>query len=1125
MCAWLGVAAREPAFLKMRKARMHKTPKGRRRIRGIGYAVVLIAACGCAHTAMAAAPQEAPINPGFAEVTLPVELVTGPLSMRARRAWVWRVQEPRGPATIRIVLDGDADTTLGPNRLTARRASLWLRPIGVGGVGDGAGIYQVFGYFEDVTSPGGPASYGFSADKLPVEALISATQAVRLTVDARRNGRPSGSPENEAFNVRAEASFAEIIAAIRDPESARADDLAEETLGPPAWILNRRVRSRPSEPERPTETQDDTDGAEPDHGPAADLQPPVSGADRANRKQGRAIPFSPAPRRDSRHAGDRRTDSPPSTRENKTRSSAQQQAQSDGTRAGGDEPKVSTQPKVDRIFSSSGVFFFSAGESITIERGDDANSVSLLGGVVVQHEGADRIVEMVAQRAVLFLDPGPLAETLGQTDVTDVQGIYLEGGVRITDGGYTLRSPSVYYDVRADRAVLIDAVFRTYDDKLRMPLYMRADVIRQEAAGRFSAEKATYSNTAFAEPHLSIGTSRMTIEDRPGDPGEEGGRIVDARGVTLRGGGVPFFYWPWYKGDPEQFPLRSIGFSDSNRTGTVFKSSWDPFTLLGIERPRGFDGGVDLDYYADRGVAFGARAEWSTESTRGSLLSYIIPDDQGTDVLRNGREIERDGGTRGVFWGRHQWRFRPEWDLQLDAFSASDEAFLPALFRTVGENTDELTTRAYLRRTEGASYLTFEAKGTATDFIANEYLAQSPGYTVDKLPEIDYGVIGSDPLSDIWPERIMHTWNASATRMRLRFAEITPASIGLDRAGFPRRAFGVGPNDPISDAARGAGQDESFVSRFDTRQELSTKFDVGPIVVNPFVVGRFTGYDSDFGGFSSSEGDQLRLWGSAGVTLSTSIFRIDDDVDSRLFDLRRMRHIIEPTVTLWHAATTIDEADLPVYDDDVESLLEGSLVRIGINQTWQTKRGAPGRWRTVDVFTLDLEYGWFSGEVDERAPISRFYAPRPELSSAGEFVRAAGTWQVSEVFGIAGETIWDVEAQREDRNSLGVDIRHSRDLQSRIEMRRLESQDDTYGDAALAGRFGDKYRYVISGTYNFREQDFQRVNMTVLREFPVGYFGGSISYNNITGETRFGIQIQPTGTGKLFGGGNGLFGG
>lgn len=1086
---------------------------------------------------------------GFGGVELPVPLVVGELRLSARRAWVWRISEGEGPETIRVVLDGDVDTVIGPNRLVGRRASLWLKPVGVGGVGDASGVYEVFGYYEEVESPGGPAGFSMSADKLPVQALIATTAPVRLSVDLRTGGRPDAAGEAGAFVGRADVAFAEALAAIRDPESVRpaGDAEPEERLRPPAWLLNRRALGEARG------DGEDAGGAAVDEAGDGEAGPAggVDGGEREVRRDGaveRRIPFSRD--REAERRADVRPPAAPVVRSGEGVPGAAARGEGEGDRGGvgagpsdgaeepraegdalADGPVVSPDAEVaeesaagsaaagggdggvvvpDRIFSSSGVFFFSAGDRIALERGDDANALTMTGGVVVQHEGADRSIEMTARRAVVFVEPGPLSETLGSFDVSDVIGVYLEGGVRVTDGSYTMRSPRVYYDVRADRAVLIDAVFRTYDDRLKMPLYMRADVVRQESSKRFTAEKATYANTAFATPHLSVGTSSMTLEQRVDDEGRSSA-LVDAKGITLRGGGVPFFWFPRFKGDPERFPLRSIGVSDTNRTGTVIRTAWDPFALLGIEAPEGLSTVVDVDYYTDRGLGLGVGLDWTTADTRTELEAAILPDDDGTDVLRNGREIEREDDTRAFAAFRHRWRFRQGWIVQLEGFHASDEAVLPALYRDIGVDSEELTTRGLLRRLTDESVLTLEMKGLTTDFLPNEHAAQSPGYAVDKLPEIGYAKIGDDPLEEWAPEILTHSWNVEYSRMRLRFQEITPEQVGVTGRFASNRAFGVDPDVPIADAFRGLGLDEAYVNRLDTRQELSSAVNMGPVKAVPFVVGRFTAYDTAFDSFSPGEEDEARLWGSAGLTLSTSISRVDDGVESRTFDLHRMRHIIEPSITVWQSGSSIDAEDLPVYDDNVEGLADGTGFRGGISQTWQTKRGGPGRWRNVDVFTLDTEYVWFSDDVERETEIGRWYGARPELSVPDEFVRVSGTWQLSEVVGLTGETIWDVEDSREDRNSAGMLIRHSERFASKFEYRQIEFQDDTYGDAMFQGLFGDKYAYEVRGTYNFRVDDFQAVSFTLMRAFPNGMLGGSLTYNNISGETSFGVVIQPTG--------------
>ena len=55
----------------------------------------------------------------------------------------------------------------------------------------------------------------------------------------------------------------------------------------------------------------------------------------------------------------------------------------------------------------------------------------------------------------------------------------------------------MYYDVQAQRALVMDAVFSTYDRKLRQQIYVRAGALRQESASQWSATGATVANSAF----------------------------------------------------------------------------------------------------------------------------------------------------------------------------------------------------------------------------------------------------------------------------------------------------------------------------------------------------------------------------------------------------------------------------------------------------------------------------------------------------------------------------------------------------------------------------------------------------------------------------------------------------
>src|SRR5690606_22908183 len=128
----------------------------------------------------------------------------------------------------------------------------------------------------------------------------------------------------------------------------------------------------------------------------------------------------------------------------------------------------------------------------------------------------------------------------------------------------------------------------------------------------------------------------------------------------------------------------------------------------------------------------------------------------------------------------------------------------------------------------------------------------------------------------------------------------------------------------------------------------------GILDVTPFVSGAFVAYDDDFDEFSR-EAEDMRALGGAGVRIATQFSRTNNELDNRLFDLHRVRHIIEPSLTLWHGESTADSDDYPIYDQDVEGMSKGSAMRLGLRNVWQTQRGGPGRWYSVDVVTLDTD--------------------------------------------------------------------------------------------------------------------------------------------------------------------------
>lgn len=787
---------------------------------------------------------------------------------------------------------------------------------------------------------------------------------------------------------------------------------------------------------------------------------------------------------------------------------------------GGEEAGAQQRPapvaRPDSIFAAEGILYIAPGDKVELQSGEEEDTLVFTGRPTLQYWDRQRgtTLNLSAQQAVVFLDPGTMAGVM-RFDIERIRGIYLEGDVVASDGQYTVRAPRVYYDVREDRAVLVDAVFWTYDERRGMPLYLRAAMLRQDSASRFRARSAMLTNTAFFDPDLAIGVSSMTLTRKP----EPGGirNHLDVRNLTLRAAGLPFFYWPVLRGDPDAIPLRSLGVEASRATGTVIQSGWNLFSMLGQDAPRGHDASLLFDWYIERGPALGVNYSWSGEEFRGGLFAYGLFYDQGEDYLVGGLRSQPPQRMRGIATLEHQTRLSERWTMQLEGAVITDPTFAKAFNlrdqqnNRITKDRRELANSVYFRRLEENSLLTIEMSARLQDFLVSEHRIQTPGYSVDKLPEAMYFRAADDVLTQ-WPGLLTWTHEYRAGIMRLNFHEATARELGMNTNARANAFWGIAPDQSPADVLRARGLHEDPVMRFDTRHELAMPLKAGPVSMTPFVVGRLTVYDQDFDEYSAEMDDQYRLWGAAGVTVATEITRIDNSISSRFFDLHRMRHIIRPSVTLWHSESTIERVDMPIYDPEVEDLVSGSAVRFGLDQTWQTQRGGPGRWRSVDVFRLNAEMVVSSGEVDRKSPIPRHFDFRPEYGNlGGTFGSVEGAWQITEVVGVGGETVYDFEIDRMARTSIGATIQHNPDFSTFGEIRYLNAQDQTYAIFGAQYEFTRKYGGSFTTTYDTDRGEFSTFSAEFRRRFPNVVLGVSVTYNNITQDTSLGIVFQPVG--------------
>jgi hypothetical protein len=444
------------------------------------------------------------------------------------------------------------------------------------------------------------------------------------------------------------------------------------------------------------------------------------------------------------------------------------------------------------------------------------------------------------------------------------------------------------------------------------------------------------------------------------------------------------------------------------------------------------------------------------------------------------------------------------------------------------ETRSEYETSLFLNGVSDNSAFTALLKYDLNDFISNSYLLASRGYVVDKLPEISYRRYGDNVFDGVtWTQQ----WSANA--MMLRPTSGTPNSLGV-----PVGAWGgvIGATQPLDDAFFAAGYRDDLVSRVDTRHEVSIPLSSDWITVTPFATGQATGYLMDEFAQYTSDAENLRFQAGGGVRSSLRFVRVDDSVQSRLLDLNRLRHIVEPYGTLWAGWDSLDEGALPVYDQEFEGTTGGAAFNIGVRNTLQTQRGGSGAWQSVDWIKADLglvlnDSGseFTPAPVDPlnpnaslrwaQSPIPAFYGFRPELSQWGSHGYGLLTWQLSDSVTMGGtmnylfddrDFVTDEEGTLANlaRGSLGVEMRHSPIVSTYLEYRYLAPTNSELLQAGVLYRAGSRYLIALSPQYDLEADDFRAISGSVTRNFPDFDLNVNAGYDQIEDNTFVGVSLS-----------------
>lgn len=734
-----------------------------------------------------------------------------------------------------------------------------------------------------------------------------------------------------------------------------------------------------------------------------------------------------------------------------------------------------------------------------------------------QKRSADQNIEFMADHLVLFL--GQQEFTLdkeqqgSQLGSGSVQAVYLAGNIVMTEGPRTTRADEIFYDFVNQRALVINASMRMFNEARGVPIYLRAEQLGRVSKDIFEARDITLTNSEFYFPQISVTASKMVLltgdaleeRQRLAEPAEQAkkqeGRLEDVRAKV---GDFSFFKWSRLTTDfgRPDIPLSQIRFGNDSEFGTSVETRWHLAKLLGWAEPEWLKSELAADYFSERGPGAGIEAEYETDKMFGELLSYII-DDRGEDDLgrvRTRRNLEPDRDLRGRFSFRHHQYLPDDWQLTVEVSYLSDRNFLEWLYRNEFYTDKEQETLVYLKKIQDNWGFSVLAKARINDFEN----------MTEELPSIEYHRTGQS----FWDDMFTFYTDNQVARMRNRFDD---------------------------DATPGPQQTSDFFTFAFTRNEVDLPLTLETFKLVPYVAGSYAyednyGYQRDLPGNAISGEDQVVL-GEAGLRGSTMFWKEDPFVRSELWDVRGIRHIVTPYFET--VAYKANDAGADMRD----------VTHVGVLQRWQTHRGSEANLRTVDWIRLDAEATWVKDDADSSIGPAFTYGPAafvyndpsiPLLLRRNEgfygmvrdTVNGEFVWRLSDTMNVLSDLNYDMNSGKVQQLDFGVSRFVYPDISYYVGSRYLRPiliEVDENGDSildvheegshsfvtAITYRISPRYLATFSQEYNFDFGKSIRSDLAIVRQYHRLYYALSFSLDQSLKRSAVMLSVWPQGVDEL----------
>ena len=751
-------------------------------------------------------------------------------------------------------------------------------------------------------------------------------------------------------------------------------------------------------------------------------------------------------------------------------------------------------------------------ESLKLETpqfGDGRHCLTVMNRAYLLWQVEGYLLELRADNVVVLFSEGFRSNQEGRAqsgslegflDSGIIDGIFLSGDVVLEEDLRSIRCDEMYYDIKDSRALAVNATFKTYDTARNIPIYVRAAKLRMKAQNVFSAEDVTVTTSEFRVPQVSLHAAEVVFTDTTAVDEATGSMSDHSFDAQLRDVGIKYydktvFRWPGLRTDLQQpdLPLKSVHVGDSSTWGTSVETRWHLARVLGLRESEGTDGTLLLDYFDKRGPGGGLELDYVKDDFFGNLEGYVI-NDHGQDRLgRSRRDLEPPRDMRGRFHWQHRQFMPYQWQVTTEVSYLSDENYLEQFDRGEFYGEKEQETLVHMQRIEDNWGLALMGKGQINHF-AN---------TLEEMPSAEFHWTGQSLFDDA-------------------FTFYSDSQISRYQHKFGDDAMAVGPRD-------------DFTFSY-TRNELDLPLRFGKSKVVPFT-GMTLGYE-DGAGFNTTLDDTVvapdsSVWfGEMGVRwFANPLWQVYPDVRSRLWDLRQIRHVIEPRVT----AIGYFEGDVVAKQRDVLSL--------GVAQRWQTKRGRGKKQRVVDWLRIDVDFNWvrnassmWNGPSEliwnqSFVPLSdRFSGVMPPADrrngsfygSSRSYVGTDFVWRLTDSTAILSDAYYDMLGGIVRQYNVGVSHMRWPDLSLYLGSRYLRDVQNGLGEKgsnavtfAAAYKLDPRYAVVFSQQYDTDYGKSIRSDVTLLRKYHRLNYGLTFSVDESIGDTSISFGLWPEGIEEL----------